>query len=138
MTGNSLSRTMEGNILDWLTGTAFPAVPAGLYLALFTATPTETGGGTEVAGGINYARQAVTFGAKSNPDATSTRKSNNAAVTFGIPSGAWGTITHFALFDAVSGGNMLLYAPITASVVVGNGMNPPLTFAVGSIVLKMD
>ena len=39
--------------------------PATVYVALYTAAPGPTGGGTEVSGG-SYARTACTFGAASN------------------------------------------------------------------------
>ena len=77
------------------------------YLALFTAAPGETGGGTEVTGG-GYARRQVTFGTPS-----SGRMSNSAAIEFPTASASWGTAVAWGLFDASSGGNLVWYGSIT-------------------------
>jgi hypothetical protein len=89
--------------------------PSAVYVGLFTVAPGETGGGTEVSGG-GYARQAVTFGAPSNGTVT-----NSADVTFPVATASWGTIVAFAIFDAASGGNMLIYGSLTSSKSVGSG-----------------
>jgi len=89
--------------------------PAAVYVALFTVAPGETGGGTEVSGG-GYARQAVTFGAPSNGTVT-----NSADVTFPVATANWGTIVAFAIFDAATAGNMLIYGNLTSSKTVNSG-----------------
>jgi hypothetical protein len=55
---SSMTDYLENKIIDWLfRGQSF--VPPGpLYIGLFTAVPTDVGGGTEVTGG-GYARAAV-------------------------------------------------------------------------------
>lgn len=90
--------------------------PTTVYLALFTSAPGETGGGTEVSGG-DYARQSITFGA---PSPSGTIK-NSADITFPTATADWGTITHVAIFDASTGGNMLVYGALTTSKTVGTG-----------------
>lgn len=89
--------------------------PATVYVALFTAAPADAGGGTEVSGG-GYARQAVTFGAPSNGVFT-----NSADVVFPTATANWGTIVAFALFDAPTAGNMLIYGNLSASKTVNSG-----------------
>ncbi len=42
---------LEAKILDSLFRTLAAYKPAGIYLGLFTANPTDAGGGTEVSGG---------------------------------------------------------------------------------------
>ena len=107
---------LENKILEHvLKNTAYTS-PATVYMALFTATPSDSGGGTEVSGSA-YARTAVTFGA-----AASGAIANSAAVEFPVASGGnWGTITHFGIFDASSGGNLLYWAALSASKVVNDG-----------------
>lgn len=96
---------------------------ATVYLALFTTATTDAGGGTEATGG-SYARQAITFSAASG-GATS----NSGAVSFtNMPAV---TITHAAIMDASTSGNMLFHGALTASKTVGAG--DTLTFAVGDI-----
>jgi hypothetical protein len=99
--------------------------PATVYVALYTAAPGPTGGGTEVSGG-SYARTACTFGAASNGSLT-----NSGACTFAQASAGWGTITSFGVFDSASGGNLLYYGNLTASKTINSG--DQLTFAIGGI-----
>ena len=76
------------------------------YLALFTQSPDESGGGTEMAGG-GYARQQVSFG---TPSGGVMR--NDAAIVFPTATSDWGTATGWGLFDAASGGNLWWYGDI--------------------------
>ena len=104
-------------LLHVFGGTAYTA-PSTLYVGLFTAAPSDTGGGTECAGG-SYAR-------KSMPDMTvsgtsPTQATNGAAVEFATATGAWGTVTHCGVFDAASSGNLLGWAALTASKTVSSG-----------------
>ena len=99
--------------------------PATAYVALYTAAPGPTGGGTEVTGG-SYARQACTFGAAANGSLT-----NSGACTFPQATLAWGTITSFGIFDLASGGNLLYYGNLTASKTINSG--DQLTFAISGI-----
>lgn len=80
--------------------------PAVVYLGLFTAvTDVEAGTGTEVTTvGTGYIRQAITFGAPTDGVFL-----NSVQVAFATATANYGTVTHTAIFDAVSGGN-----PITA------------------------
>lgn len=96
--------------------------PTTLAVALFTAAPSDSGGGTEVTGG-SYARVSVNP-SDSNWAATSGTNgltSNVSAINFGTATASWGTITHFGIFDATSGGNLLVWGALTASKTVGNG-----------------
>jgi len=43
---------------------------------------------------------------------------NDAVVEFAAATGNWGTITHVALFDAVSGGNFLGSAALTEPKII--------------------
>src|SRR5262245_10711430 len=49
---------LENLVIDHLFRTRTWTKPAALYVALFTAAPTDAGGGTEVTGG-GYARVSV-------------------------------------------------------------------------------
>jgi hypothetical protein len=105
-----------------------------LAIALYTVTPSDAGGGTEVTGG-NYAR--VNMGAPL--DATWTAASatdgltdNAADITFPAPSANWGTIVAFGIFDATTAGNLLIWGPLTTSKTVNNG-DPAPKFVAGSL-----
>lgn len=101
MSGNSIY--FGALIENWIKGTQMPTPPSAVYVALFNGDPTDAGtGGTEVTTTVRTAgRVAETFGA-----VTGKSMANSAVVNFGNAAG--GTpFTHFGIFDAVSGGNML-------------------------------
>lgn len=114
MAGN-LSNYLENKLLEHSLGRTQFALPAATYVALFTASPTDAGGGTEVSGN-GYLRTAITW----NP-ASSGSISNAADVVFPTATGAWGTIVAVGIFDAASGGNLLWYANTSTTPTVGNG-----------------
>jgi hypothetical protein len=133
----SKSDYLESKILDHvLRNTAFTQ-PAGLWIALFTADPTDTGSLTnECANAGGYARVAVTFGAASAGSA-----SNSGAVTFAQATADWmaaANLTHFAVMDSqtIGAGNMLYSAALTVPKPVKNGDTP--SFAIGALVVTED
>lgn len=103
----SMTDYLENKLLDHCLGTAAFTAPTVSYLALFTAAPSDAGGGTELSGD-GYARQDVTWGAASGGSAT-----NTSTHTFTASGGDWGEITHWAIFDASSSGNMLYHGSWT-------------------------
>jgi len=119
---------LEDNILNHVLRNVAYTSPTTVYLALFTAAPTDVGGGTEVSGG-SYARQTVTFAAP-----ISGAVANSGAVTFPLATANWGTIVAAALFDAVSAGNMLYYGALATSKVVDT--NDQISFANGSVTVS--
>lgn len=110
----SFSDYLETKVLDHVfAGTAYTA-PATLYVALFTAAPSDSGGGTEVSGGA-YARQTIAF--TTSGDTTS----NNAAVEFPTATANYGTVTHVGIYDASSAGNLMAWAALTSSKTIETG-----------------
>ena len=99
--------------------------PATVYLALYTNDPTDADTGTECSG-TAYARQSITFGAPSNGAST-----NSAAIEFPQAGGAWGTITHIGIRDAVTTGNLLYHTALDASKTIATG--DVFRIAVGSL-----
>lgn len=153
----SMSNFLENKLIDFLfraqalgiTGASAAAGTgiANVYIGLYTATPSDTGGGTEVTGG-SYARVAVasslanwagTQAAASVVASSGTNgtTSNNGAITFPAPTANWGTITSFGIFDAATGGNLLLWAPLTASKTVNNGDAAPVIVA-AALTIQID
>lgn len=121
---SAASNYLENEVLDHVLGkgTRDFTSPAALYVGLFTndstnaATNLEAGTLTDEVSGGSYARVAVTFGAASSGSA-----SNNAAVEFAAASANWGTVTHAAVLDASSSGNVLFYGALTVSKTVTSG-----------------
>ncbi len=97
------------------------------YLALYTATPTISGGGTEVSGG-SYARLAISFGT-----ITSGSMSNTSAITFsGLPAA---TITHYGILDASTSGQLKVFGALNSTAVIISG--DQIQFPIGSIVINI-
>lgn len=110
----SFTNDLETRVLQWALTAGSPTRPTAWFIGLFTAAPGEAGGGTEVSGG-SYVRQAVTFTVSGN------LATNSAAVEWPTATGTWGTITHVAVFDALTSGNMLVYASLTSSKTIASG-----------------
>jgi hypothetical protein len=117
-----LSTYLKNKLQDAALGGGYTK-PGTVYVALYTATPNADGGGTEVTGG-SYARAAVTNNSTNWPNATAGVKENGAIITFAAATDAWGTVTHWGIFDALTSGNLLWWgtlgssvAPVTGSVV---------------------
>jgi hypothetical protein len=92
--------------------------PTAWYVGLFTAAPSDTGGGTEVSGS-GYAR--VVTGTISG-SGTATTFTNAAAIEFAAASGGnWGTIGWAGIFTASTGGTLLAWAPLTTSKAINDG-----------------
>ena len=121
---------MENKIIDHMLRAQAYTPPATVYVALFTSAPSDAGGGTEVSGGA-YARQAVTLDA-----AAGGASSNSADITFPQATADWGTVTHLALMDALTGGNMLMHSPLDASKTVNNG--DTFKFEAGDLDVTVD
>jgi hypothetical protein len=127
----ALSDYAEKLLLDWMMTTGTATRPTSWYVALYTAAPSDSGGGTEVSG-AGYARQSVTFDAASSPAGTT---SNSADVSFTAVGGDYGTVTHMGIFDASTGGNLLWHGVLSASKTVEDG--DTITFTAGNIDLTM-
>lgn len=127
MPGN-LTNYLESKLIDHFLGTTTYTKPTAVYVGLFTVTPGEAGGGTEVTGG-SYARQAATFNAASSGATT-----NSANIDFaGMPAA---TTVAIGIFDAVSAGNMLLYGALTTNKTTDAG--DTLRIATGSLSVSID
>lgn len=110
---------LQQQILNSLFRSAAAYKPAAIYIGLFTANPTDSGGGTEVSGG-NYARQQVTQadGNWTAPTSASPSVIDNVnAITFTDPVTWSGTVTGWGIFDAASAGNLLIWFDSTDKVV---------------------
>lgn len=110
---------LEDQIVKHIFRTGSFTKPTSLYVALYTAAPSDSGGGTEVTA-TGYARVAV------NPldanwaatSGTNGLTSNVAAISFGTWTTGPTTVTHFAILDASTSGNMLVWGALTTSKTV--------------------
>jgi hypothetical protein len=137
---------LENAIVDHLFRSRTFAKPAALYVGLFTAAPSDAGGGTEVTGG-GYARvnlppadanwTATQGGVSGNSSGTSGQTGNASIITFPAPSAAWGTVTHFGIYDAVTGGNLLIWDALTTPRAIANG-DPAPTFQANALTITVS
>ena len=143
----AMSDYLENKLIDALFRGQAYTMPATVHVALFTGAPTDSAGGTEVTGG-SYARVAVSSslanwagtqsaGSTVVSNGNTGTTSNNNAVTFPAPTANWGVITHFALMDAASAGNVLFYGALNTSKTVNSGDAAP-QFAAGALSLQLD
>jgi hypothetical protein len=158
----ALSAVFENKLIDWLlraqaigvTGATAAAGtgPANVYMALLTAVPSNNAGtGLTECAGTNYARATVvsslanwagTQGLTTTvaSSGTSGQTSNNAAVTFPTPGAtgtAWGTINGWAVYDALTGGNMLMYGSLTVAKTIALGDAAP-SFPISAFTLTLS
>ena len=139
----SFSDHWESKILDHVFGKALYNATLGtggtypdvtIYVGLSTADPSDDGSGLAEPIGNAYAR-VQTADADWNT-ATGGALDNANAITFPEATGSWGTITHFALFDAATGGNMLAHGALIASKAIGSG--DTAKFAAGDLDVSLD
>jgi hypothetical protein len=104
------------------------------YIALMTASPNKDGSGGTEADYTSYARVEVEpsdWEASSGNDPVE----NSAPIEFPEATGGSSAVTHFAIFDAVTGGNLLAYKQLTASLTVTSGIQP--RFKVGDLTVDV-
>lgn len=126
---------LENKVLDHVLGGGDYTRPSTVYVALYTATPSDSGGGTEVSGG-SYARVSVTNNSTNFPAASSGAKSNGTAFTFPKATADWGTIVAWSIKDASTSGNTLYWGPVNPNKVVSTDDTP--SFAAGDLDITED
>jgi len=142
----ALTDYLENKLIDQLFRAQAYTFPAGLYVGLLTAAPTDSTGGTEVSGNA-YARQnlapsltnwAGTQGATTTVASSGTTgtTSNNVAITFPTPTASWGTVTHFGVWDASTSGNLLVYGSLNIAKTINQG--DTVTFPISSLSFQID
>ena len=117
-TGDAMTTFLANKMLDHVFSAATYTAPTNTTTALFTAAPSDAGGGTEVTGG-SYARVTKTNNATNWPAASGGSKSNGTDNDFGVASANWGLVTHVAIFDGST--NMLMWGALTVARDVKSG-----------------
>ncbi len=115
----SFSNFLENELLDHVFVASYTK-PTNYFVALSTGTivDSDTGGGltNELTGGAYVRKEIATFDVASG-GATK----NSQAITFAQATAAWGTITSFAICDAITKGNHLCHGTLTTSKDVSSG-----------------
>ena len=137
-----LSDYLEAKVLDHtLRGASMP-LPSGIYAALFTADPTDAATGPEcttVAWPAYQRRDAAVGGAIGTGWSAPAGGivTNAKLIAFPANNGTNPvTVTHVALFDAQTGGNMLYSTPLASAKVLQTG--DVLSFDIGALSVQME
>lgn len=143
-----MSDYLSNKLIDLILRAQAYTWPATNYVALYTAAPNNAGGGTEVAAGT-YARTSIassmaawsgtqSAGSTVASSGTAGRSSNNAAIVFPAPGASnWGTVSHGALRDASTAGNLLFWHALTDAKTISAGAAAP-RFAANTLGLTLD
>jgi len=138
---SALSNYAEQNLLDLIFNKDAFTGPS-TYVALFTSDPGDDASGTEVSGG-SYARVLVYDNGSGSPDwtvaavdGTAYAVENDDDITFATATASWGTVTHVAIFDAITSGNLLYHGALDESKTIGNG--DVFKISAGNLVAKLS
>ena len=105
--------------LDVIAGNVFgskttPALPGEYYIGVSTSAPNMDGTGVTEPTDAAYAR--VKIESLSTP--TSGVVKNTADIAFADATEDWGTCTHFVVYDAQTGGNLLMAGKLDRNRIV--------------------
>jgi hypothetical protein len=127
----AISDYLENKLLDHVLRNTSLTSPSAVFLALYSASPTDTGAaGTEISGG-SYARQTITFGA-----AASGTISNSAEISFTTMPAC--TVAFIGVHDHLTNANanMLFHGALSASKSVDAG--DTFKIAIGDLDISLD
>jgi hypothetical protein len=121
---SALSNTYENSTLDHLMGTATLTSPSTVYVGLFKSTVDaattlanlEANTQTDEVSGGSYARVAATFSS-----ASSGSTSNSADITFTTATANFGEVTHIAILDASTGGEVIVAGALDTAKTIESG-----------------
>lgn len=131
----ALSNYLENKLVDALFRGVAYTLPSTFYFALLTSTPSDIGGGVEVTG-LGYSRPALaanTTNFSGTQGAGSTAPSNgssgtiynNVDIQFPNPTANWGLVVALGIYDAPTGGNLLVWGSISPTKTINNGDAAP-------------
>lgn len=128
---------------DYLENSLFSTILRGgtytggaIYVALFKTDPTDAGTGAELSDSAYVRQRAHTtvisdgFTAPANGSGSNTR-----TLTFPAIADVQVSITHWGLFDAQTGGNLLFHAPLQNPKTLDP--SDVLSFPVGSLLVNL-
>lgn len=122
------STYLANALLDHVLKNTSYTSPATVYVSLHTADPGNTG--TSEVSATGYARQATAF----NTAATKATD-NSSSEAWTISAGGPVTVTHWGIWDTVSGGNFLFGGSLSSSKTMNNGDS--LTAAAGVLDISL-
>ena len=113
----AFSNYLEDQITGWINGSAFASAPTSTFVQLYSQDPTDAGSAT----GALYTRVAVAAGGWTRGTGGAGTLTNTAAITITSSAASGATATHVAVFDTITGGNMIFAGALTASKTIETG-----------------
>lgn len=138
----AFTSTASNTLLNSFTGKSNSgAILQNCYMGLSTTTPNADGTNfTEPSSSNGYARATIGLygqGATQVMGTPSEGTIENASIIyFPEATASWGTITYFGLFNAATGGSLMIYGPLDTSVTVAANYVP--LFRTGNFSLTLE
>lgn len=132
----------SASILNGLTGKSQNiSLLSNCYLALSSTAPEKDGSNfTEPAASTGYARAVVGLANQSATQVMGTPTegsiTNKDIIFFPEASSSWGTLTHFGLYTAATGGTLILYGSLSTPITVAANYVP--LFRAGNFTLTLS
>lgn len=134
---------VENNTIDFIFRAQTWTLGASYQIGLSTSACSDSSVGTEVTGGsyarVSYTRSlanwAGTQSAGSTTASTGTggQTSNNAVVSFAVPTAGWGLASHFFVIDT---SNLILCQALTVAKTINTG--DTVSFPIGAITVTVQ
>lgn len=113
----AFSNYMEDAITGWINGTTFPAAPTNTFVQLYSQDPTDAGSAT----GALYTRITYASGGWTRGTGGAGTLTNTNVITITSSAGSAATASHFAVFDASTGGNLIFHGALSTSKSIAVG-----------------
>jgi len=132
----SVCYIVANKILDNNLGNVANVISGSYYVGLSTTAILIDGTGKTEPVGNAYARVEIANDKDTFSAASSGSLVNDIEIAFVESTGAWGTITHVFLADAVSGGNVYFFEELPASKIVQD--DTIVKFAASAMTFSMN
>ena len=113
----AFSNYLEDQITGWINGSTCASAPTSTFVQLYSQDPTDAGSST----GALYTRVAVAASGWTRGTGGAGTLTNTAAITITSSAGSGATATHVAVFDTITGGNMLFGGLLAAPKTIATG-----------------
>ena len=128
-------------LLECLTGRVSTYPHTTVYVGLSTTAPNVSGGNVSEPTGNGYARVLLSKASGADSEKHMNAAANGSAankdvIYFPEATGAWGTCTHFTLWTAQTGGNLIGYGQLTTAISPVNETVPIIR--VGDLVMGIS
>lgn len=136
----AFSQYLADKILIWIKGTTFPTALSTVHISLHSGDPGTAGTANNVQATVTGSanRTGITtssFSTVASATGGGFQITNNTSVQITTNAAGIATVTHFGVWDAVTGGNFLASGALTTSVDVVTG--DTVQFNAGALAIRM-